>query len=84
MLKLVATSISVPLHILFNNGLINECLPNEWEKANIIPVHKKRDKQITKKYRFVSLLPIYRKILKKTVFNSLFKYLEDNQLPTCN
>ena len=32
MLKLYATSISKPLHILFNN-----C--HEWKKANIIPVH---------------------------------------------
>ena len=42
MLKLCATSISKPLHILFNNSVISECFPNEWKKANVIPVHKKR------------------------------------------
>ena len=41
MLKLYATSISKPLHILFNNSVINECFPNEWKKVNVIPVHKK-------------------------------------------
>ena len=41
MLKLCATSISKPLHILFNNSVINECFPNEWKKVNVIPVHKK-------------------------------------------
>ena len=42
MLKLCATSISEPLHILFNNSAISECFPNEWKKANVIPVHLKK------------------------------------------
>ena len=46
MLKLRATSMSKPLHILFNNSVINECFPNEWKKASIIPVRKIGDKQI--------------------------------------
>ena len=41
MLKLCATSISKPLHTLFNKSVLNECFPNEWKKANIIPAHKK-------------------------------------------
>ena len=44
MLKLCATSVSKPLHILFNNSVISECFPNEWKKANAIPVHKKDGK----------------------------------------
>ena len=65
MLRLSATSISKPRHILFNNSVINECFPNEWKKANIVPVHKKGDKQIIKIYRPVSILPIYSKIFEK-------------------
>ena len=84
MLKLCATSISKPLNILFNNCVINECFPNEWKKANMIPVRKKGDKWIIKNYRPVSLLLICSKIFEKIVFNSLFKYLEDNKLPNCN
>ena len=41
MLKLCGTSISKPLHILFNNSVMNECFINEWKKANIVPVHRK-------------------------------------------
>ena len=66
MLKLCATSISKLLHILFNNSVMNECFfPNEWKKANIIPVHKKDDKPIIKNSRPVSLLPICSKIFDK-------------------
>ena len=39
-----------------------------------------KDKQLIKNYRPVSLLPICRKIFEKIIFNSLFKYLEDNNL----
>ena len=54
--------------------------PKEWKKANIAPVHKKSDKQLIKNYRPVSLLPVCGKIFEKIIFNSLFKYLDDNNL----
>ena len=78
MVKLCPTSISKPLSILFRNCFENKCFPKEWKKANIVPVHKKNYKQLIKNYRPVSLLPISSKIFEKMIFNSLFKYLEDN------
>ena len=84
MLKLYVTSISKPLHILFNNRVINECFPNECKKTNVIPVHKKGDKQIINNSRPVSLLPICSKIFEKNIFNSLFESLEDNKLLNSN
>ena len=83
-LKLCATSISKLYTFLFNNSVINECFPNEWKKANIIPVHKNGYKQIIKNYRPVSLLLICTKIFEKIIFNSLYKYLEYNKLLSCN
>ena len=69
MLKLCASSISKPLFLLFEHSLENECFPNEWKA-------KKGDKQLIQNYRPVSLLPICRKLM----FNSLFEYLENNNL----
>ena len=60
----------------FLSSFINECFPNEWKNANI-PVDKKGDKQIIKKYRTKSLLPICSKVFGKIIFNS-------HKLPTCN
>ena len=45
---------------------------------------KKHDKQLMKNYQPVSLLPICSKIFEKVIFNSLFKYLDDNNLLTSN
>ena len=80
MIKLCATSIAKPFSILFRNCFESQCFPNEWKKANIVPVHKNNDKQLIKNYRPVSLLPVCSKIFEKIIFNSLFKYLEDNNL----
>ena len=80
MLKLYGSSISKSLFLLFKHNLENESFPNEWKKANIVPIHKKGDKQLIQNYRPVSLLPIFGKIFEKIIFNSLFKYLENNNL----
>ena len=53
MIKMCASAIAKPLPILFRNYLGSECFPKEWKKANIVPVHKKHDKQLIKNYRTV-------------------------------
>ena len=50
--------------------------------ANIIPVHKKKEKHIVKNYRPISLLPIFAKIFERLSFNSLFAHFHDNDLFT--
>ena len=52
--------------------------------ANVVPVHKKRDKQILKNYRPVSLLPICGKVFERLVYNSLFEYFIENGLISPN
>ena len=69
MIKMCASSSAKPLAILFRNCLESECFPKEWKKANIVPVHKKHDKQLIKNYRPVSLLPICSKIFEKVILN---------------
>ena len=50
----------------------------KWQ--NMVPVHKKRDEQILKNYWPVSLFPIHGKIFECLLYNSLFKYLIENNL----
>ena len=50
------------------------------EKANIVPIYKKGDKQLLKNYRPVSLLLICRKVFQRIIFNDLFKYFKENNL----
>ena len=80
MLKLCDKSIITPLSILFQNCIDTRTFPDTWKKSNIVPVHKKGDKQIVDNYRPVSLLPILGKIFERVIFNSVFEYLEENNL----
>ena len=58
--------------------------PSEWRKANVVPVHKKGNKQILENYRPVSLLPICGKILERLIYNSLFEFFNANELISSN
>ena len=80
MIKLCGQPIVKPLSIIFKNCIGYGIFPDIWKKSNIIPVHKKDDKQITDYYRPASLLPNCGKIFEKLLFNSIFKFLDDNNL----
>ena len=47
---------------------------------NIIPVHKKNDKQLVKNYRPISLLPIFGKLFEKIIFNRIYNFLLQEEL----
>ena len=64
----------------FKNCLQTESFSNSWKKSNVVPTHKKGDKQLLQNYRPVSLLPICGKIFERIIFNPIFEYLEKNSL----
>ena len=43
-------------------------------KANMVPVHKKGDKQVLRNYRPVSLLAICGKIFERLIYNNLYEF----------
>ena len=47
MIKLCGQSFVNPLAIIFKNCIDSGIFPDVWKRSNIIPVHKKGDKQIT-------------------------------------
>ena len=49
MLKLCESAITEPLYLIFKNCLSSNTFRDVWKKANVIPVHKKGDKQVLKK-----------------------------------
>ena len=68
------------LSLIYKNCTENGTFPAIWKKSNIVPVHKKGDKQIIYSYRPVSLLLIFDKIFERILFNSLFNFFQKDDL----
>ena len=54
------------------------------KKANVVPIHKKGDKQTLENYRPVSLLSICGKILERLMFKEMFNFFIENKLIPSN
>ena len=84
MLKLCGEAICRPLDIIFKTFLNTGKFPSEWKKSNVVPIHKKDDKQNVKNYRPVSLLPICGKIFERLIYNVMYDFLTENDLLSPN
>ena len=84
MIKICSTSICKPLRLIFNHCIDSGIYPCEWKKANVVPIHKKCDKQTLKNYRPVSLLPICGKIFERLIYNEMFGFFLDKGLISAN
>ena len=84
MIQIFSTSICKPLRLIFNYCIDNGICPCEWKKANVVPIHKKSDKQILKNYRPVSLLLICSKIFERLLYNKMFGFFLDKDLISAN
>ena len=84
MLKLCGEAICRPLNIILKTCLNTGKFPSEWKKGNVVPIHKKDDKQSVKNYRPVSLLPICGKIFERLIYNIMYDFLTENDLLSPN
>ena len=82
MIKACGNSISLPLKLIFKSMINEGVFPEDWKKSNVVPIHKKESKNLTKNYRPISLLPIFSKVFERLVFNTLFNILWQNKLFT--
>ena len=73
-----------PLELIFKSCIKSRKFPIEWEKAHVVPVHKKNNKQLTENYRPISLLPVCGKILDWTIYNKMFEFFSENELISQN
>ena len=84
MIKLCENSICKPISVVFNDCLNEGKFPHEWKKANVVPVHKKGNKQSLENYRPISLLPICSKIFERFIYNEMFSFFTENNLISPN
>ena len=80
MIKTCDESLLRRLSVIFRNSL-NSCIyPSIWKKANVIPVHKKDEKQWVNNYHPLSLLSVFGKVFEKLIFNKIYSFLDSEKL----
>ena len=52
--------------------------------ANVVPIHKRDDKQNVNNYRPASLLPIFGKIFERLIYNEMYSFFIENDLISSN
>ena len=72
MVQICDKAICKPLHLIFSSCIESGIFPTEWKKANVVPIHKRDDKQNVKNYRPVSLLQIFGKIFERLIYNEMY------------
>ena len=80
MIKMSDDALVLPLKMIFKNCLRSGLFPEIWKCANVVPVHKKNEKNVKGNYRPISLLPIFGKIFEKLIYDSLYSHLVSQDL----
>ena len=70
-LKALFKSLCRPLSIMFKLSYNTGILPSEWKSANIVPAHKKGDKDLVNNYRPISLISLTAKIMERIIQEEL-------------
>ena len=81
-LKNFASQCAMMLCKLFDQSYNSSCLPEDWKKAVVTPVHKKGDKTLANNYRPISLTCISCKVMEHIVCSSMYSYLSEHNILT--
>ena len=84
LIKIYGESILKPLEIIFKSCLENGEFPIEWKKANVVPVHKRNNKQLIENYRPISLLSVSGNIIERLIYNKMLEFFTENELISQN
>uniref|UniRef100_A0A8D0DX11 Reverse transcriptase domain-containing protein n=1 Tax=Salvator merianae TaxID=96440 RepID=A0A8D0DX11_SALMN len=77
-LKELADIIAEPLSVIFENSWITGEVPEDWRRANVVPIFKKGKKADPGNYRPVSLTSIPGKIFEQIIKQHIWEHLDGN------
>ncbi|CAM5144659.1 unnamed protein product [Natator depressus] len=79
-LKELVDVIAEPLAIISENSWQSGEVPDDWKKANAVPIFKKGKKEDPGNYRPVSLISVPGKIMEQVLKESILKHLEERKV----
>ena len=78
-IKICGRFIAFPSKLIFKSVLCDGIFPDFPKKSNIVPIHKKENKNLLQYFRTIRLLPVFSKFFER---NSLFFHFANNKLCT--
>ncbi|CAM5090606.1 unnamed protein product [Eretmochelys imbricata] len=79
-IKDLADVIAEPLAIIFENSWRSGKVPDDWKKANVVPIFKKGKEEDQGNYRPVSLTSVPGKTMEQVLKESILKHLEERKV----
>ena len=79
-LKNTADSLSPYLTYLYQFSLDTGTVPDDWRKANVVPIYKKGEKHVASNYRPVSLTSIVCKLLEHIIHSTVMGHFEHHRI----
>ncbi|CAM5102982.1 unnamed protein product [Eretmochelys imbricata] len=72
--------VAEPLAIIFENSWRSGEVPDDWKKANVVPIFKKGKEEDPGNYRPVSLTSVPGKIMEQVLKETILKHLEERKV----
>ena len=76
LLKTLKGVLSIPLQLLFNCSFSTGMVPDQFKVTRVVPIHEKGFSCLVSKYRPISLLSIFNKLIEKLMYNRIVSFLE--------
>ena len=76
LLKEIKHEISGALSDIFNRSISTGTFPTRMKLAEVVPLYKSKDRQLTENYRPISLLVTISKILEKIIYKRTYGFLQ--------
>ena len=80
MVKICGEALVKPLTSIFQFSLDTGRFPSKLKRGNVVPIHKKGEKDAIKIHRPVSLLPRFSRLFERCIYDTLYIYFEENTL----
>ena len=79
-LKIVMPQLTKPLVYICNMSLQEGLFPQEFKRANVVPLYKKENSMLFTNYRPVSLLCILSKVFERIMYDRVIDYPEEYRI----